>query len=222
MDKANGANLATERSATSVWQNTGSGTLPRSKESVSLNLRTPTRVTDALVEFCASISETEEPGFVEVHPSIDSELNQCFVNAADVARRSGGSVQHGWMVHEWPDVLFEAQFHAVWRQPDGTLVDVSPNDERRIFFLPDQMRVYVGERTPSIQRARSNAAEVLRFIQSCQELWRYEADRWMESEGDVVLDTPFEKVMHRHLQAAKALSQFQLYDMLGISWRPRD
>src|SRR5882672_6074126 len=39
-------------------------------------------------------------------------------------RTDGGSIQFGWRVREWPGVLLTAEFHAVWVDPDGTLVDI--------------------------------------------------------------------------------------------------
>lgn len=186
---------------------------------VATNVRTPRAISREVLAFCAEIETQEQPEFVNVDATPRSEVNQCFVNVADAAARGGGEVQHGWMVLEWPGVLLEAQFHAIWRRPDGSLVDVTPNDERRILFLPDRTRVYRGRRTPSVQRPLSGAPQVLRFIQACKELHEYEADRWVEDEGGIVLDTDYERLVYCHLEVAKVLSQVQLYEMLGLPLR---
>jgi len=39
----------------------------------------------------------------------------------------GGSLQFGWRLREWPEVLLTAEPHAVWVDPDGTLVDITPD-----------------------------------------------------------------------------------------------
>ena len=45
---------------------------------------------------------------------------------------------HGWAIREIPQVMIEAEFHAVWRDRDGTLIDVNPRRERetRITLVP--------------------------------------------------------------------------------------
>lgn len=60
----------------------------------------------------------------------------------------GGSIQHGWSMREQPQVYAEAAFHAVWRNSDGSLIDVTPraDEQMRILFLPDLKRVWEGER----------------------------------------------------------------------------
>jgi hypothetical protein len=40
--------------------------------------------------------------------------------------KHGGSIQFGWRLREWPGVLLTAEFHAVWVDPEGTLVDITP------------------------------------------------------------------------------------------------
>ena len=38
----------------------------------------------------------------------------------------GGAIRYGWRLREWPDMLLTAVAHAVWEEPDGTLVDITP------------------------------------------------------------------------------------------------
>lgn len=54
-------------------------------------------------------------------------LGYCWYNAYAQAT-TGGSVVYGWLL--WDDGLgILAQHHAVWRKPDGELIDVTPNSE---------------------------------------------------------------------------------------------
>jgi hypothetical protein len=55
-------------------------------------------------------------------------------------------VLFGWQLWEWPNVLIEAEFHAVWHAPDGRLIDVTPktDNEEKILFVADKQRVYCG------------------------------------------------------------------------------
>jgi len=52
----------------------------------------------------------------------------------------GGEVVMGWIVTVWPGVWAEFIAHSVWRQPDGSILCITPNkyDDDRILFLPDQ------------------------------------------------------------------------------------
>ena len=51
----------------------------------------------------------------------------------------GGSIRFGWRLREWPNVLLTAEFHAVWVDPDGTLVDITPavTGDAPSLFVPD-------------------------------------------------------------------------------------
>jgi hypothetical protein len=53
-------------------------------------------------------------------------------------REHGGKRINGWMIWEADD-FDEAEFHCVWQNPDGQLVDVTPRVDReeRILFLAD-------------------------------------------------------------------------------------
>jgi hypothetical protein len=50
----------------------------------------------------------------------------------------GGSIRYGWRVREWPRILLTAEPHAVWVDPDGTLIDITPDvaDGEDSLFVP--------------------------------------------------------------------------------------
>lgn len=78
------------------------------------------------------------------HPAtFEPEVDQCHFNAWVQCNHSGGEVQPGWIISEAPTVGFiEAQFHTVWRSPQGLLVDVTPraDSEDKVLFVPDMNR----------------------------------------------------------------------------------
>jgi len=39
--------------------------------------------------------------------------------------RDGGDTRYGWRLREWPGVLLMASFHAVWVDPQATLIDIT-------------------------------------------------------------------------------------------------
>ena len=103
----------------------------------------PAQIDEATLAFCATIS-SEAPRYVSLKPAPWAKLAYCFDNSAEMAAREGGSAAYGWAIWRWPGRWFEAEHHAVWRGPDGTLLDVTPQpgEPERTLFLPDRQAVY--------------------------------------------------------------------------------
>jgi hypothetical protein len=53
-----------------------------------------------------------------------------------------------------PDTFLEAEFHSVWLNPAGELIDIIPklDNETEILFLPDSNRVYEGKLVENIRK----------------------------------------------------------------------
>jgi len=105
---------------------------------------TPKRITPEISAFCEEIAPGEHPVYVFVQPEGDCSIRDCFWNVRRKIERDGGNTQHGWIIWEWPSVSLEAEFHAVWRSPEGAYTDITPKEdgEKRILFLAHHVRVY--------------------------------------------------------------------------------
>lgn len=71
------------------------------------------------------------------------EPSNCFFNTWAKIKYSGGGKQTGWLIaQDSVNDFIEAQFHAVWVDPNGVLVDVTPrtDGEKRVMFIPDRVR----------------------------------------------------------------------------------
>lgn len=103
----------------------------------------PEEIDAATRAFCATIARAE-PVYVPVHPEPWTKFIHCFENSETQAARQGGAAAYGWAIWRWPGRYFEAEHHAVWRRPDGGLVDVTPQtgEPPRILFLPDPGAVF--------------------------------------------------------------------------------
>lgn len=103
----------------------------------------PDTIDAATLAFCAVISP-HAPFFVPVDPAPNSRVAYCFDNSVAQAAARGGAAAYGWAIWRWPGRWFEAEHHAVWRRPDGSLLDVTPQlgNPERILFLPDPEAVY--------------------------------------------------------------------------------
>jgi hypothetical protein len=88
--------------------------------------RVPGEVTEAIASFAAQLSPLPP-----VHIPLRKEARASYGWPADGVREKiradGGSIRFGWRLREWRPVLLTAEFHAVWVDPDGNLVDITPD-----------------------------------------------------------------------------------------------
>jgi hypothetical protein len=91
--------------------------------------------------------------------------------------QGGGSVVYGWQIWETlPGVMMEAEFHAVWKDPNGIMYDVTPHmfdSIKHILFLPDPNRTYVGKQVDNLRIALLKDKLVEQFIKNAKR--RYKA-----------------------------------------------
>ncbi len=127
---------------------------------------TPTQITTEIEYFFNEIVPSDKPVFVSVEPEHNSRVDHCFFNVPEKVALHGGSMQYGWIIWETPRILLDAEFHAVWRSPKNSLIDVSPkpDGEKRILFLSDANRVWEKEPVNNIRRPLIDNAYVRRLI----------------------------------------------------------
>ncbi|HTJ65471.1 MAG TPA: hypothetical protein VL899_16840 [Alphaproteobacteria bacterium] len=70
--------------------------------------------------------------FARYAPASAAVVNRCFSNARQAAADHGGEALYGWSVRyvDSPCEFLVAFNHAVWRSPDGSVIDVTPFDRR--------------------------------------------------------------------------------------------
>lgn len=128
--------------------------------------RTPGVITPELLRLTDRVVPGAVPLFVPVRLTSDGLINECFENARRQVARLKGSVQHGWALWEWSGKMIEAEFHAVWRQPGGSLIDVSPRSdgETQILFIPDPSRVFEGKQINNVRVALGDDPRIHEYI----------------------------------------------------------
>ena len=99
-----------------------------------------------------------------------SKRLECFENVQNYIGLNGGSIKFGWRVWEWAGIMIEAEFHSVWISPLKNLVDITPADEKRILFLPDNNRTYEGVTINNIRAPLLNDPLVSEFIKINDEI----------------------------------------------------
>lgn len=132
----------------------------------------PYRVMKPLLRFCRTVVNHDvTPMFVKVQPAQKAEPNECFENVRLQVEKEGGDIQHGWAMWEWPKVYFEAEFHCVWKNGAGELIDITPNTPPYpwILFLPDSNRVYKNRLVDNIRKPLVRDVTLNRFYDACKQ-----------------------------------------------------
>lgn len=96
-----------------------------------------------VLNFCKQINNNQ-PFYVDVRFWEQSQAVDCFNNVSKYIELKGGEIVFGWTVWLHSRMMLEAEFHSVWKSPEGTYFDITPNpiSFKRIFFLPDYEQKY--------------------------------------------------------------------------------
>ena len=139
--------------------------------------RTPDSVTSAIIALCNQLSPGNKPAYIPITPTAGSECGYCFQAVLAQVELTGGRMQTGWAIWEWPGVYIEAEHHAVYEPASGSpCIDVTPSstpeDSRRL-FLPDDDAIYgEGLRRDNKRRPLTNDPNVREFCQLAAERTR--------------------------------------------------
>lgn len=125
-----------------------------------------TRLTQAL-------AIESQPILVKHEPLKGKPLKECFPIVAEHVEKCGGKPVFGWALIELTGIWIEAEFHAVWQRPDGSMVDIAPREfsPKELLFLPDKGRKYEGIQVASHFMPLTQNPAVLRHIQLASEFF---------------------------------------------------
>ena len=78
----------------------------------------------------------------------------------------GGTMITGWAIWEWPGLSVEAEFHAIWANSTGDLIDLTPNPlvPKQIVFLPDPRTRYEGRQIDNVRKPLVKDNDLIRFL----------------------------------------------------------
>lgn len=140
----------------------------------AVQTRTPPQIDKHITRLAAKVVPGQQPIYLDVLPVSGAVPGECFANVAAKVANEGGSVVYGWQLWEWPYVLVEAEFHAVWRASDGSLHEITPkhDGDERILFLPDLRRTYNGTPVDNVRVAVRDDLLVHHFIAVAEEMVR--------------------------------------------------
>lgn len=165
--------------------------------------------------FCAGIVPDAAPIAMAIRAEPACEPLDCFGNVRRKVQRVGGAIRFGWSIWEWPSVYIEAEHHAVYEGPDGSLIDVTPPADDWTMsrtFLPDSSAVYdfenEGVRRDNHRLALSSDPLIEQFFQTAREFNRVMSS--IPGVGEVSVDMP----TARKLQAIQNENNRLLFGLL--------
>ena len=138
-------------------------------------IRVPTVTDENISGLLSQIGSSEEPRYVPCEPHQDAPLNECFTLVEEKIRIEGGKRVLGWQIWK-SELLIEAELHAVWENPDGKYIDITPKSLpfSEILFVPDQAAVYEGKQVSNIRINITNNSLVDEFISIHEATFRIE------------------------------------------------
>ena len=112
-------------------------------------------------------------GYVSHIPLSGKPENECIDTVKEYIKDNGGTLILGWAIWEEPNVLIEAEFHAIWMSPEGDFFDISPRSSlgnlKRTLFIQDTSIDYKGKQIDNIRKPISRDPRVKRYIQLSEE-----------------------------------------------------
>ena len=102
------------------------------------NETTPAVIGAEIIELCEAL-KTDPPAYVEVQKDSNGLYGFCNLGVLEKIASDGGTIRFGWIIWEYPRIYLTAEFHAVWVNSTGRLIDITPkpDGERRIVFAGD-------------------------------------------------------------------------------------
>jgi hypothetical protein len=95
----------------------------------------PTRIIDVMTTFGRG-----EPCYIPVISNSRFKSGFCYENVNKKIQNHGGSIVFGWCIWQTGNLYLTAEFHAVWRNKQGKLIDITekPDGEKQIVYVPDE------------------------------------------------------------------------------------
>jgi len=136
-----------------------------------MNTQTPLSISKEVSRAAQEVTNTSKPVFINIDPSDDAELEECFRNIKNHVNSYGGEIVYGWNIFVWPRVWVEFEAHSMLRKIDGSLRDITPrrDGEGIVLFLQDDSAEYKGLRRDNLRFSLSQSPLVKELMSAASE-----------------------------------------------------
>lgn len=154
-----------------------------------MKIRVPKKLTNEIKKLCYEINPGEQPVYIPIdNNAVVASGTDCVEMVARKMIKDGGSFQYGWAIWEWPDVMLEAEFWAVWVNADGQLVDVTPRGRgKNLLFITDNKTKFEGKPIDSILKPLIKHPLVLEYIDINKKIWQQVDALAAAGKSDIVI-----------------------------------
>lgn len=154
------------------------------------------------------------PEFIPLIPEPYAKKEQCFVNVEKKVKLDGGSSHYGWAIFQ-ADIFCEGERHAVWKSPEGNLVDITPREPSmdQILFITDNNLVYRGQLIDNVRiNTTSNGLvdDYILLLESIEKLFTY-GTRKNEDE----INLPQEVLLFQHILSEASIALMEYMSLGG-------
>lgn len=162
-----------------------------------------------VLDFCRHVVKGQTPVVVPYKPLPGKPAHECFSIVPEHVIAHGGEQLIGWAIWETPGMLIEAEFHTLWQDPQGNLVDLTPcgTPHQNILFLPDPGREYRGRQVDNIRRPLVDDLDVIRFVHLASRLFEItNKGDLAEQHGEISLPP---RALREYRKVEKEMMQLQ-------------
>lgn len=137
------------------------------------------------------LSPAAQPFSVAIDPPAWAQELDCIEIVRRLTTEHGGESVLGWALWEWPRVIVEGEFHAIWKTPAGTYVDATPRSDgdKSVLFLPDPTAVVDTWQKDNVRVPVAHRREILDFIEIKERIHRAR-NRGCEANSPFYTHTP--------------------------------
>lgn len=171
--------------------------------------------TPHVIDFCSQVVPGSQPVSVEHKPLPGKPQLECFSIVPEHVANNGGKQLTGWAIWETPGVFIEAEFHSVWQDKEGRVIDLTPRPYalETILFVPDASREYRGRQVDNVRKALVDDLDVVRFLHLFRK--RFE----IMNKGDLADQHGAIELPHKALKEYRKLDKEMLQLHLRLSRR---
>jgi len=138
------------------------------------------------------------PLYVPIKVESYSTINNCFYNVIDKVNFNNGKIIYGWKLHQ-TRLMVEAERHAVWKSPNGELVDITPDVEcqdKTLFLEEDNGWTYKEQYSDNIRINITDNPLVDDFILLCETITKLWQTGKRKSKSEIEILEPVANLIH--------------------------